>query len=127
MTRILVVEDDPGIAEALRVLLARAGFEVHLAGSGPAGWQAFVQHRPDALLLDLSLPGLSGAELLQRLRAAGEQLPVLAVTADGSSRTLVQVLELGADDYIVKPFRGVEVIARLRAALRRVAADRAPA
>jgi two-component system response regulator MprA len=82
-----------------------------------------MQEKPDALLLDLTLPGLSGTELLRRLRVAGEELPVLAVTADTSSRTLVQVLELGADDYIAKPFRGVELVARLRAVLRRAAPE----
>ncbi len=121
-----MIEDDPGIAEALRVLLGRSGYEVLLAGSGPAGWQALMRERPDALLLDLSLPGLHGAELLRRLRGAGDSIPVLAVTADSSSRSLVSVLELGADDYIVKPYRGPELVARLRAALRRAAPDPTP-
>jgi DNA-binding response OmpR family regulator len=123
MTRVLVVEDDPAIAEALIVQLGKAGYDVLAAGSGPAGWQALVRERPDALLLDLSLPGMDGQELLRRLRKSGSELAVLAVTADSSTASLVRVLELGADDYIVKPFRAAELIARLRAALRRSALE----
>jgi DNA-binding response OmpR family regulator len=121
VTRVLVVEDDPRIAEALQTLLARSGYDALVAASGPAGWQALVAERPDALLLDLSLPGLDGAELLLRAREAGEELPVIAVTADSAPERIVRLLELGADDYVVKPYRGPELIARLRAALRRVA------
>jgi DNA-binding response OmpR family regulator len=119
MTRVLLIEDDPSIAEAVQVLLARSGYTVDVAGSGPAGWQALHQRRPDAVLLDLSLPGLHGVELLQRLREVDDKLPILVLTADSSTQRLVQVLELGADDYVIKPYRGPELVARLRAALRR--------
>jgi len=125
MSRVLVVEDDPRIAEALQVLLARSGYEPLVASTGPEAWQAFVQERPDALLLDLALPGLDGPALLARIRASGAETPVLAVTADGSTLTLVHLFEMGIDDYIVKPYRGPEVVARLRAALRRVGAGAA--
>src|SRR5439155_8482248 len=119
--RVLVVEDDPDIAEALAIQLGKAGYVPLVAGSGPAGWQMLARERPDALLLDLSLPGLSGEELLRRIRDERPELAVLAVTADSSTASLVRGLELGADDYLVKPFRGPELIARLRAALRRAA------
>jgi DNA-binding response OmpR family regulator len=121
--RVLVVEDDPGIAEALRVLLTRSGYEPLVVSSGPAGWQVLTRERPAAVLLDLSLPGLDGAELLQRLREGGNPIPVVVVTANTSSANLVRILELGADDYVVKPFRGPEVVARLRASLRRAGSD----
>ncbi len=123
MIRVLAIEDDPSMAAALRVLLQRVGFDVTIAGSGPVGWQMIEHQRPDAVLLDLSLPGLSGRELLRRLRARGDEVAVLAVTADRSTQSLTAVLELGADDYVAKPFRGAELIARLRAVLRRRGID----
>jgi DNA-binding response OmpR family regulator len=123
VSRVLVVEDDPGIADALRVLLARNGFAPLVAGSGPAGWQALARDQPDAVLLDLSLPGLDGAEFLGRLREEGSTIPVLVVTANASTANLVRILELGADDYVVKPYRGPEVVARLRACLRRTGTE----
>jgi DNA-binding response OmpR family regulator len=126
VTRVLVVEDDPDISEALAIQLGKAGYEVVVSGSGPAGWSALTRERPDAVLLDLSLPGMSGTELLAGLRSGGSEIAVLAVTAESSIASLVRVLELGADDYIVKPFRGPELIARLRAALRRVAPEGDP-
>jgi DNA-binding response OmpR family regulator len=126
VTRVLVVEDDPGIAEALRVLLDRNGFTPWVTGSGPAGCQALARDQPDAVLLDLSPPGLDGAEFLCRLREEGSTIPVLVVTASASTASLVRILELGADDYVVKPYRGPEVVARLRAALRRAGGQPAP-
>ena len=119
MTRVLVVEDDPDIAEALSIQLGKAGYEVSVAGSGPAGWRTLVAVRPDALLLDLSLPGMSGQQLLRRLRDDGSELAVLAVTADSSTATLVSVLELGADDYIIKTCSMRELRSRVKAVLRR--------
>jgi len=116
---VLVVEDEPAIAELLRSYLARDGFAVELVGDGPSGLQAIRQHRPDAVILDVGLPGLDGIEVCRQLRAAGDWTPVLFVTARDDEVDRVLGLELGADDYVTKPFSPREVVARVRAVLRR--------
>jgi DNA-binding response OmpR family regulator len=116
---VLVVEDEPAIAELLRSYLARDGFDVVLAGDGESGLSAVVQRRPDAVILDVGLPGIDGTEVCRRLRAGGDWTPVLFVTARDDEVDRVLGLELGADDYVTKPFSPREVVARVRAVLRR--------
>jgi DNA-binding response OmpR family regulator len=116
---VLVVEDEPAIAELLRGYLTRDGFEVHLAGDGESGLSAIRARRPDAVILDVGLPGIDGTEVCRRLRADGDWTPVLFVTARDDEVDRVLGLELGADDYVTKPFSPREVVARVRAVLRR--------
>lgn len=118
--KILVIEDEPALAEILKHNLGREGYAVTVAADGPAGWQA-VQKSPDLVILDLMLPGLDGREICRRIRAqsATVSLPVIMLTARGGEADIVSGLELGADDYLVKPFRISELTARVRALLRR--------
>ncbi|MEZ5308318.1 MAG: response regulator transcription factor [Pyrinomonadaceae bacterium] len=120
---ILIVEDEADIAESLRYNLEREGYGVAIAESGEKGLRlALDEHRPPSLiLLDLMLPGMSGIELCRRLRqeALTEEMPVIMLTAKASEPDKVEGLEIGADDYITKPFSVKEVIARVRAVLRR--------
>ena len=119
MTRVLVVEDEPAIADLLRTYLERDGFEVEVAADGLVALQAVDRGRPDAVVLDVGLPGLDGTEVCRRMRAAGDWTPVLFVTARDDEVDRVVGLELGADDYVTKPFSPREVVARVRAVLRR--------
>jgi DNA-binding response OmpR family regulator len=116
---VLVVEDEPAIAELLRSYLARDGFDVRLAADGESGLAAVRADRPDAVILDVGLPGIDGTEVCRRLRADGDWTPVLFVTARDDEVDRVLGLELGADDYVTKPFSPREVVARVRAVLRR--------
>ncbi|UDF36565.1 UNVERIFIED_ORG: response regulator transcription factor [Shinella sp. XGS7] len=128
--RVLVVEDDEGIAQGLSAHLRQQGCAVDLAGSVAAGWHALRAEPFELLLLDLGLPDGDGAELLQRLRqsAAGKlpdpQMPVLIMSARDQSASRIAALDMGADDYVTKPFNAEELAARMRA-LRRRAAGRA--
>jgi two-component system, OmpR family, response regulator MprA len=117
--RILVVDDDPGVRDSLRRSLAFNGYEVDLAEDGQRALTAIALHRPDAVILDVMMPGLDGLETCRRLRAAGEDLPVLMLTAREAIADRVGGLDAGADDYLVKPFALEELLARLRALLRR--------
>jgi two-component system, OmpR family, response regulator RegX3 len=119
MTRILVVEDEESFRDALSYMLRREGFEVELADSGPAAVEAFDRHGADLVLLDLMLPGLSGTEVFRVLRARSSGLPVIMLTAKDSEVDKVVGLELGADDYVTKPYSARELLARIRAVLRR--------
>jgi DNA-binding response OmpR family regulator len=119
MTRVLVVEDEPVIADLLRTYLERDGFEVEVAADGLVALQAVDRGRPDAVVLDVGLPGLDGTEVCRRMRAAGDWTPVLFITARDDEVDRVVGLELGADDYVTKPFSPREVVARVRAVLRR--------
>jgi DNA-binding response OmpR family regulator len=116
---VLVVEDEPAIAELLRSYLARDGFEVALAADGESGLRAIAELRPEAVILDVGLPGIDGTEVCRRLRAGGDWTPLLFVTARDDEVDRVLGLELGADDYVTKPFSPREVVARVRAVLRR--------
>lgn len=118
MTRLLVIEDEESFSEALRYMLAREGFEVAVAATGPAGLEQFERNGADLVLLDLMLPGLPGTEVCRSLRAASD-VPVIMLTARDSEVDKVVGLELGADDYVTKPFSGRELVARIRAVLRR--------
>lgn len=117
-TRILVVEDEPSYRETLRFLLEKEGFEVETASNGLAGVAAFTAHGADLVLLDLMLPRLSGAEVFQRLRM-GSDVPVIFLTAKDEQHHKIAGLEAGADDYVTKPFSSRELLARIRAVLRR--------
>ena len=121
--RILVVEDDPTIAEPLRAGLQREGFEIELAGTGAA---ALATADYDLVLLDLGLPDMNGTDVCRRLRERSE-VPIIVVTARGDEIDRVILLELGADDYVVKPFGFRELVARIRAVLRRTGGGEPPA
>jgi len=121
MTRIVVVEDNPDLAFGLRNNLEIEGYEVDVAPDGPAGLAAVRASAPDLVLLDLMLPGLDGFRVLKTLRDEGRQMPVLILTARGEEADKVRGLHLGADDYVTKPFGVLELLARVRALLRRAA------
>ncbi len=116
--RILVVDDEPQIVEVLQLYLSREGFRVSTAGDGEAGLKAFADQSPDLVLLDLMLPKVNGMEVFKRLRN-DRAVPVIMLTARGDELDRVLGLELGADDYIVKPFSPREVVARVKNVLRR--------
>jgi two-component system alkaline phosphatase synthesis response regulator PhoP len=119
--RILVVEDDDDIAELIGYNLEREGYDVKRVESGEAALDRVAKERPDLVLLDLMLPKLDGLEVCRRLKAGAQtrDLPVVMVTAKGEESDVVAGLELGAEDYITKPFRARELVARVRAVLRR--------
>ncbi len=119
--RILVIDDDPTVAEVVAGYLTRAGHHVDRAADGHRGLALARAHRPDLLVLDLMLPGIDGLEILRRLRAAedGADLPVVLLTAKGSEEDRVLGLELGADDYVTKPFSPRELVLRVQSVLRR--------
>jgi two-component system response regulator MprA len=116
---ILVVDDDAALRKALQRLLAANGFAVEVAEDGTEALARLCSRSFDAVVLDVMMPGSDGIEVCERLRAAGDRLPVLMLTARHSVRDRVTGLEAGADDYLVKPFANEELIARLRALLRR--------
>ncbi len=115
--RILVVDDEIEIVRALERSLAAHGFEVFTAGSGEEALEAISHHRPDVILLDLGLPSMSGLEVIKRVRAQSN-LPIIVLSVKDAEHDKVQALDLGADDYVSKPFGMNEVLARLRVALR---------
>ncbi len=124
---ILVVEDDPDLAALLRLHLDDLGHACEVAHDGATGLARALEGAFDLLVLDVMLPGLDGLEVVKRLRAAGRSTPVLMLTARGDEVDKVLGLELGADDYVTKPFALREVLARVKALLRRVRLDTAPA
>ena len=115
---ILIVDDEPTIVEVVGLYLQREGFRVVTAADGNAAIAAIEQQRPDLVVLDLMLPGLGGLEIARRLRASGA-LPIIMLTARGEETDRVVGLELGADDYVTKPFSARELVARVKAVLRR--------
>jgi two-component system response regulator MprA len=117
--RVLVVDDEPAVREVLARILEVEGFEVALAGDGRAAVRAQAAARADAVLLDVLMPGLDGLEVCRRLRDTGDRTPVLMLTARDGVGDRVAGLEAGADDYLPKPFALEELLARLRALLRR--------
>jgi two-component system response regulator RegX3 len=118
MTRILVVEDEESFSDALSFMLRREGYEVEVASTGIEALQMFERSGADLVLLDLMLPGLSGTEVCRELRSRSH-VPIIMVTARDSEVDKVVGLELGADDYVTKPFSSRELAARIRAVLRR--------
>jgi two-component system response regulator MprA len=117
--RILVVDDDRAVRESLRRSLAFNGYQVELAGDGQAALASISDERPDAVVLDVMMPRLDGLEVCRRLRGAGDDLPILVLTARDAVSDRVAGLDAGADDYLPKPFALEELLARLRALLRR--------
>jgi len=113
---VLLVEDEPAIADLVRLYLARDGFGVHLERDGDAGLAAARRLRPVVCVLDIALPGLPGTEICRRLREAGDWTPVIFLTARDDEVDRIVGLELGADDYVTKPFSPRELVARVRAA-----------
>ena len=118
MTRLLVVEDEESIADPLSHLLRKEGYEVSLATTGPEALREFDRNGADLVLLDVMLPGLSGTEVCRQLRSRSS-VPVIMLTAKDSEVDKVVGLELGADDYVTKPFSSRELVARIKAVLRR--------
>jgi DNA-binding response OmpR family regulator len=118
---VLVVEDERSIADLVRMYLARDGFGVHVEHDGTAGLAAARRLRPVACVLDIALPGMDGTEICRRLRDGGDWTPVIFLTARDDEVDRIVGLELGADDYVTKPFSPRELVARIRAVLRRTA------
>ena len=124
MARVLVVEDEPDIASGLRDNLEFEGYEVVTAVDGEEAIKATQEHNPDLILMDLMMPKLDGLEACRQIRQAGMMIPILMLTAKSQEIDIVRGLEAGADDYITKPFSVREVLARVKAALRRTDAGK---
>ena len=123
--RILVVDDDPGIQDVVRFALAGEGFDVDAVGDGKSALERAARDEYDVVVLDVMLPDVPGTEICRRLRADGSGVPILMLTARDAEVDRVLGLELGADDYIAKPFSRAELVSRVRAILRRRELDRA--
>ena len=126
MTKILVVEDEKSLSEPLAYLLRREGYEVSVVDNGLSAVEAVDHSPPDLMLLDLMLPGLAGTEVCREVRNRSS-LPIIMLTAKDSEVDIVVGLELGADDYVTKPYSSRELLARIRAVLRRRSTDPDPA
>jgi len=118
MTRVLVVEDEESFSDALSYMLRKEGYEVDIAETGPAALESYDRRGADIVLLDLMLPGLSGTEVCRALRGRGS-VPIIMLTAKDAEIDKVVGLELGADDYVTKPYSARELLARMKAVLRR--------
>ena len=116
--RILVVDDEPQLTRVLRTGLKSRGYDVRVAADGLAGFEAFNDWHPDLVITDLAMPNVDGLELCRRLRAVS-QVPIIVLSAKGEEKTKVEALDLGADDFVTKPFGIDELLARVRASLRR--------
>jgi two-component system, OmpR family, KDP operon response regulator KdpE len=119
--RILVVDDEPQLTRVLRTGLKSCGYDVRAAADGLAGFEAFNDWHPDLVITDLAMPNVDGLELCRRLRAIS-QVPIIVLSAKGEEKTKVEALDLGADDFVTKPFGIDELLARVRASLRRAKA-----
>jgi two-component system response regulator MprA len=126
LMRVLVVDDDAAISESLDRALSREGYVVSLAPDGQTALDAVAKEPPDAMILDVSMPVLDGLSVCRRLRSNGNRVPILVLTARHSLGDRVAGLDAGADDYLVKPFDLEELLARLRALMRRAAPDAGP-
>lgn len=118
--RVLVVDDEPSILRALRTLLTRHGFQVELAETGRQALESYSYHRPDIILLDLGLPDIDGLDIVRDIRGRADT-PIVILSVKGAERDKVTALNLGADDYLTKPFGVDELLARIRVALRHIA------
>jgi DNA-binding response OmpR family regulator len=123
MQKILVIDDDESLRETIGVMLERENFVPILAADGKTGFDKALSMKPNLLLVDLRLPGMTGVEVCKQLRADKIQTPIIVLSAIGEEVDKVLLLEIGADDYIVKPFGTRELLARIRAVLRRAASD----
>jgi DNA-binding response OmpR family regulator len=125
--RILVVDDDLTVSDVVRRYLERAGYEVRLAPDGPSALAQFAKEQPDLVVLDLMLPGIDGLEVCRRLRDSADGVPIVMLTALGEESDRVLGLQLGADDYVTKPFSPRELVLRVQSVLRRSVARPQPA
>ncbi|MBM7050850.1 MtrAB system response regulator MtrA [Rothia sp. ZJ1223] len=116
-SRILVVDDDEALAEMVGIVLAQEGYETEVCATGDQALDAYLTHRPDLVLLDFMLPGMDGIEVCAQLRQHTD-VPIIMLTAKSDTEDVVKGLEAGADDYIAKPFKPAELLARIRARLR---------
>jgi DNA-binding response OmpR family regulator len=123
MQTILVIDDDDSLRDTIGLMLEQEGYRVHLAGDGREGYERSLTLRPDLILVDLRLPGMSGVEICRQLRADKVQTPIIVLSAVGDEIDKVLLLEIGADDYVTKPFGRRELMARMRAVLRRAATE----
>ena len=119
MQTVLVIDDDINLRDTVGVMLEREGFRPVLAGDGKTGFALALALQPELILVDLKMPGLSGDEVCKQLRARGMKTPLIVLSAAGEEMDKVELLDIGADDYMVKPFRVRELLARIRAVLRR--------
>lgn len=126
MQTILVIDDDDSLRDTIGLLLEKEGFRPILVADGEAGLEACTSSKPNLVLVDLRMPGLSGVDVCKRMRASGNQTPVIVLSAVGDEIDKVLLLEIGADDYVVKPFGTRELLARIRALLRRTAQGTQP-
>ncbi len=117
-SRVLVVDDEPQITRVLRTVLTSQGYQVRTAGEGETALSNFVEWHPELVITDLFMPRMNGLELCRRIRAVST-VPIIVLSVKGEERTKVEALDLGADDYVTKPFGTDELLARVRAALRR--------
>lgn len=122
--KILIVDDDENISEILNMYLESSGYTTKIASTGKRAQELFLEYNPNLVLLDVMIPGIDGIDVLKWVRKQGE-VPVIMLTAKGDTFDKVLALELGADDYIVKPFETKELLARVKAVLRRYSADNA--
>src|SRR5215467_291879 len=116
--RVLVVDDEPQITRVLRTVLTSQGYQVRTAAEGEAAFSNFTEWRPELVITDLYMPHMDGLELCRRIRAVST-VPIIVLSVKGEERTKVEALDSGADDYVTKPFGIDELLARVRAALRR--------
>jgi DNA-binding response OmpR family regulator len=123
MQTILVIDDDESLRDTIGVMLEQEGFRTVLAGDGRAGYEQAILIKPSLILVDLRLPGMTGTEICKQLRSSQVDTPIIVLSAVGHEVDKVLLLEIGADDYVVKPFGARELLARIRAVLRRAAAD----
>ena len=123
MKRILLIDDDESLSEAISLMLERENFEPIRASDAESGYQKALTLKPHLLLVDLRLPGMSGAELCRQLRASQVWTPIIILSGIGEEVEKILLLEMGADDYVVKPFSPRELVARIRAQLRRTSSD----
>jgi len=118
-TSILVVDDEQSVRRLLRTALAGHGYRILETGTGQAALEMLARDRPDVVLLDLGLPDLDGVEVIRRLRGSGSRVPIIVLSSRNGETEKVEALNLGADDYVTKPFGMAELVARIRAVLRR--------
>jgi len=123
METVLVIDDDLSVRDTIGVMLEQEGFHAVLADDGLVGVQQALALKPGLILVDLCMPGLNGADVCKQLRATGMKTPMIVLSAVGGETEKVRLLDIGADDYVVKPFGARELLARIRAVLRRSAAD----
>jgi DNA-binding response OmpR family regulator len=123
MNTILVIDDDDNLRDTVGLMLEQEGYRPLLAADGKTGYDWAISAKPDLILVDLRLPGMSGIEISKQLRAAKVNTPIIVLSAVGQEVDKVLLLEIGADDYVVKPFGARELMARIRAVLRRASPD----